>query len=327
VNGRILLMAPNWLGDAVMALPAMRALRVAMPDAAIDVAARETIAPVFRLAGFFERVVTLDRGSGAPALSAGGYETAVLFPNSFRAAWLARRAGIAERWGYRTGFRSWLLTRSAVPPERVHQVDYYLQLVRALGFPAAPDVPRLAIADDLRAEGALMLKAAGWDGAEPLMAMAPGAAFGTAKRWPSGSFASLADRLASEGFRTVVLGSDEDRLAGIELTAAMRAPAPPIDLVGRTDLLRLAGVLAHCRTLVTNDSGAMHFSAALGVNLVAMFGPTREDETSPRGAGRHTVLTHPVWCRPCMLRECPLTHRCMTGISVEAVHAAVLSLA
>ncbi len=322
----MVMVAPNWLGDAVMALPAMRAVRVTLPAAAIDVAARPEVAPLFRLASSFERVVTLEGPDrGLAALRGGGYDTAILFPNSFNAARLARRAGMSERWGYGTEFRSWLLTKSVSPPVRVHQVDYYLELVNALGFPGGPETPHVELTDHLRADGASMLKGAGWDAATPLVAMAPGAAFGTAKRWPSASFASVADRLGAEGVGTVILGSAGDRSAGLELVAAMRTPTRPLDLVGRTDLPQLAGVLAHCRTLVTNDSGAMHFASALGANVVVMFGPTRERETSPRGGGRHVFLTHPVWCRPCMLRECPLTHRCMTGISVDAVHAAVQS--
>jgi heptosyltransferase-2 len=155
----------------------------------------------------------------------------------------------------------------------------------------------------------------------PLVAVAPGAAFGGAKRWPIGSFAGLIDELTNDGLRSVLIGAAADRAAATEVLMAAKASPAPLNLVGRTDLPTLGGVLAQCRSLVTNDSGAMHFAAALGLPVIAMFGPTRERETHPIG-GQHAVLTHPVWCRPCMLKECPLTHRCMTGIGVDAVLAA-----
>ena len=169
-----------------------------------------------------------------------------------------------------------------------------------------------------------MLHSGGWDGRAPLVALAPGAAYGGAKRWPAPSFAALADRLASNGTRTVLIGRSEDVPVGREVASNLDAPRRPIDLIGQTDLPTLAGALVHCRALVTNDSGAMHFAAGLGVRIVAMFGPTNERATRPLAASAPEILTHEVWCRPCMLRECPLTHRCMRGIGVEEVLAAAM---
>ena len=128
--------------------------------------------------------------------------------------------------------------------------------------------------------------------------------------------------LAEDGVTSVLVGGAADARAGADLIAALGSGHRVVNLIGRTDLSLLAGVLAHCRALVSNDSGAMHFGAALGVPLVAIFGPTNERETRPIGPIAPVVLSHPVWCRPCMLRECPLTHRCMRGVSVEAVLAA-----
>jgi len=328
VTGRLVILAPNWLGDAVMSLPAIENVRRGLPEAAIDMAARPAVAPLFTLypRGRFERIVVLgDRSSAVRALAEGHYDAALLLPNSFNAARLVRAAGIRERWGYRADFRSLLLTRPVLAPVRLHQVDHYRHLVEALGFAGEARAPQLEVTLEQRADAAAFLAAAGWNQRAPLVAMAPGAAFGTAKRWPAASFASLADRLADDGVRTVLIGTASDRPAGAELLAASRS-AQAIDLMGRTDLPMLAAALTHCRALVTNDSGAMHMAAALGVNITALIGPTRERETHPVGAGRHVVLTNPVWCRPCMLRECPLTHRCMTGITVDAVHAATRPL-
>lgn len=324
---RLLLFAPNWLGDAVMALPAIQAVRETFPQATIDVAARPSVAPLFSLVPDVGRVLLLERGmSSAAAVHQGRYDTALLLPNSFHTARLAKKAGIPERWGYRADFRSWMLTRAVPRPLRLHQVDYYRSLAHAVGCAGGEGDPRIAVTDGLRAQGAASLVAAGWNGRVPLVALAPGAAFGAAKRWPAASFARLSDRLATDGVCPVLIGSIGDRAAGAELAAGLGGQSRPLDLIGRTDLPQLAGVLTHCRALVTNDSGAMHFAAALGVNVTAMFGPTRERETYPRGSGRHAFLTHPVWCRPCMLRECPLTHRCMTGTSVDAVYAATQPL-
>ena len=323
MSRRLVVFSPNWLGDAVMALPAIQAVREAHPGITVDVAARASVAPMFSLSGLADRVLTLKRNADdLAAVREGAYDTAILLPNSFNSALLAWRAGIAERWGYRGDGRTWLLTKAVPMPLRVHQVDYYRRLVAACGCPSISDTPRLDASEKARRDGDALLRASGWNGEDRLLAMAPGAAYGTAKRWPVESYSALTDRLASEGVRVVLIGSGGDRSAAQALLAASRAALRPLDLVGRTDLVTLAGVLARCERLVTNDSGAMHFAAALGIGVTAMFGPTRERETSPRGTGDQQCLIHDVWCRPCMLRECPLVHRCMTGISVDAVYAA-----
>jgi heptosyltransferase-2 len=178
------------------------------------------------------------------------------------------------------------------------------------------------LTSDQRQAGSTLLTNAGWDGQSPLVALAAGAAYGGAKRWPATSYAAVAGELASDGVAAVLIGAGADRGAGDELLAQLTPAVRPIDLIGQTSLPALAGVLAHCRGLVTNDSGAMHLAAALGVNVTALFGPTNERETRPLGSGRRIVLTHRVWCRPCMLRECPLNHGCMRGIAVDTVREA-----
>ena len=325
--GRLLVLAPNWLGDAVMALPAVANICRTWPTASLTVAARAAVAPLYTLVPGVGDIVTLtDRSSSVRALAEGHHDVALLLPNSFNAARLARAAGIRERWGYRGDFRSLLLTRAVPTPSRVHQTEYYRHLVEALGFPGEWHAPHLEVSSERRAAGAALLAESGWKGETPLVAMAPGAAFGGAKRWPAQSFAALADKLVADAARIALVGTLADQSAARELASGMRTPASLIDLTGRTDLPMLASVLTHCRALVTNDSGAMHVAAALGVNITALIGPTREDETRPTGLGRYAVLTHPVWCRPCMLRECPLTHRCMTGITVDAALSATRQL-
>ena len=315
---RFVVFAPNWLGDAVMALPAIADVRRAVPGASLTIAARPTVAPVFSMVPGIDDVVVL--GRRGLSFSA---ETAIVLPNSFHAALIAWRAGLPERWGYRTDWRRPLLTRAVDPPSDVHQVEYYQRLVAALGFPNGdpfPGEPHVAVSGELRETGVNELRGAGWDGRRPLVALAPGAAYGGAKRWPPESFAELARTLATDGIQPVMVGSRADIPVARRIEAALGGDVI-LNLMG-TDLPTLAGVLTACRALVSNDSGAMHLGAALGVRVTAVFGPTDERLTRPAG-GRHVVLTNPVWCRPCMMRECPIDHRCMRGVGVDRVVGAV----
>ena len=329
---RLVILAPNWLGDAVMALPAIADVRRAAPVASITVAARAPIAPLFAMARDVDETLTLGDDE-AETLAAPRFDTVLLLPNSTRAAIVARRAGIAERWGYRTGWRGSLLTRAIPAPRGVHQIEYYQHLAGALGFPSGPAEPRVTVSREAQEAGLNLLMEAGWNGQKPLVALAPGAAYGGAKRWPPEYFAELADGLAADGVQCVMVGTAADAATGHDVARAARARAL-LSLVGRTDLPTLAGVFRNCRALVTNDSGAMHLAAAVGIPVTAMFGPTNEQSTSPHIAGlrspataspQTTILTHAVWCRPCMVRECPLDHRCMRGIGVATVLEAARS--
>jgi len=319
---RLVVFAPNWLGDAVMALPAIAAVRRGIPHASLTIAARPTIAPLFSIVGGLDDVVVLgkrgrENGTRPP------FDTAILLPNSFQSALLAWRAGVPERWGYRTDWRRPLLTRAIDPPCGLHQVEYYQHLVGALGIrppSPVPADPQISVSEELRANGVAELKSAGWDGIRPLVALAPGAAYGSAKRWPPAYFAELARALAADGVQSVMVGGRADIPVAREIEAALNGDVV-LNLMG-TDLPTLAGVLSACRALVSNDSGAMHLGAAIGLRVTAVFGPTDERLTRPAGGG-HAVLTHPVWCRPCLMRECPIDHRCMRGIGVDRVAGAV----
>ena len=325
---RLVILAPNWLGDAVMALPAIADVRRASPGATITVAARPAIAPLFQLVPEVNDIIVLPRavaiGDVASWRLLGAelvdrhFDTALLLPNSVHSALVALRAGIPERWGYRAGCRGGLLTRAVRRTRGLHQVEYYQQLVHALGFPNGPIEPRVTVPDEARERAARLLADGGWDGRVPLVALAPGAAYGGAKRWPPAYFAELADSLALDGVRSVMIGGAADAATGEEVLDSLERRDTIIDLIGRTDLPALAGVVACSRGLVTNDSGAMHLAAAAGAGVTAVFGPTDDSATRPIGDA-HVVLVHPVWCRPCMLRECPLDHRCMRGIRVAAV--------
>ena len=333
---RLLVLAPNWLGDAIMALPALADVRRARPDAHLSVAARRSVAPLFDAVPGVDAVEPLELrgglrvlpglGAAARRLGAGRYDVALLLPNSFAAAWLVRRAGIPERWGYGGDMRDRLLTRVVPRPRdvRLHQAEYYQRLATALGFPAGPRRAVLHVNDAVRQRGAAVLQAAGWRG-EPLVGVAPGAAYGAAKRWIPARVGELAARLIREhDAAVVVVGAAADRATAAEVVRAAGVHGSPhlLDMVGRTSLTELIGVLAHCRAFVSNDSGAMHLAAALDVPVTAIFGPTREWATSPLpgAAGRDAVVVRTdVSCRPCMLRTCPIDHRCMTRIGVDDV--------
>jgi len=336
--------APNWLGDAVMALPAIQDVRRHAASGRVMVAARPAVAGLMRLAGCGDDVITL-AGSGGiwsfrrfggdvDAIRAPKADVAILLPNSMHAALLAARAGIAERWGYARDLRRALLSRAvARPPAGLHQVDYYRHLVGALGIEHGPRDPHVEAPPAALASARSLLEAGGWTRDHGLVAFAPGAAYGGAKRWPPERFAAVIESIAAaSGITPVLVGGAADSAAAMAIEAELGKITRPasrgglINLVGRTDLPQLCGVLSSCAVLVSNDSGAMHVAAALGVAVVGLFGPTNERATAPVGRGASRVMTAPAWCRPCMLRECPLDHRCLSGITVEAVAGAVKEL-
>ncbi len=323
--GRLVIRAPNWLGDAVMALPAMAAARQAHPRSFIAVAAIPAVAPLFfeSISAAPDAVITVERDREVETLRKGGFDAALLLPNSFRAAWSARRAGIPERWGYASSFRSPLLTRAVRRPrERVHQSTYYNNLAGGLEMPAVDDVPRVSVTPRTASRAMKLLEESGITPDTVVVGLAPGAAYGHAKQWPPARVAELIVRLARERNVVCVLGGAAgDRESGREIESALPPGIHAVNLIGRTDLRVYAGILARCRAFVSNDSGAMHLAAALGVPVTAIFGPTDEGVTAP--LGEHDVLLHQVFCRPCMLRECPIDHRCMKGISVDSVFQAV----
>ena len=343
---RVAVLVPSWLGDAVMALAAIGDVRRAFPDSALVVAARPSMAPLFRQVAGIDEVVERPAARGlssawhwredAARLAAARADIAILLPNSFASAWVTRAARIPERWGYRTDVRTGLLTRAVARPRgSVHQSEYYRRLAAALGMRTeGPPLP-IAVGEEEAARARQVLLDEGCPGGARLVGVAPGAAYGHAKQWPPSSYAELIRRITADSDATAVLvGSAADRGAAIEVERGLARAgvtaraggnglARWVNLVGRTDLALAIAVAAACRAFVSNDSGAMHLAAAVGVPVTALFGPTRERETAPLPADVHTVLTNLVWCRPCMLRECPIDHRCMTGISVERVLDAV----
>ena len=335
----MLVVAPNWLGDAVMALPAFADIRRAHAQARLIVAARPSIAPLYSMVpGVDSTILTQWRGSMTDRRLLQGdvrqilterVERAILFPNSFASAWVLRRARVRDRWGYAADLRRPLLTRAVRRPRGSrHQGAYYQHLVKELGISNGPLEPVLTVPESAIEEARSLLRARGWDESRRLLVVAPGAAYGTAKRWLPRHFAALISRAIREtGVHVVLVGAPADAVSAslvLESTSAAEREAI-VDLTGATTLQALAGVMSVAAACVSNDSGAMHLAGAVGTPLAAVFGPTREKETAPltRHGGRSAVLINHVWCRPCMLRECPFEHQCMTGLKPARVFESV----
>jgi heptosyltransferase II len=336
---KILVRAPNWVGDAVMAIPALESIRGARAEDEICVLARPAVADLFSGQPFADRILQYDfrgihrgwlgREKLVADLRKEKFGVAVLLQNAFEAAWLAWRAGIPERIGYARDARGPLLTKAIRVPQEgeipKHESHYYLELLRRAGWiVASPEISpiRLLVSDASRkaAESALRSAAArenAWR-----VAIAPGASYGAAKCWPPERFAHLADRLISECAADVIFfGTPGEKEIAARIRSNMKSPA--ISLVGETLMRDLAALFASCSVFIGNDSGAMHVAAAVGLPVVGIFGSTDPEGTAPV-TEQFTLIREPVSCSPCFLRTCPVDHRCMTRITVDSVFTAAM---
>ncbi|MBI4889268.1 MAG: lipopolysaccharide heptosyltransferase II [Acidobacteria bacterium] len=335
----ILVRATNWVGDAVMCLPALRALRLQHPNSRITVLARPWVADLYRREPFADEVILLHaargprdlRGKWAAAQSLRGhrFDCAVLLQNAFEAALIAWLARIPIRTGYNRDGRRLLLTHPIdLPPSGRHERFYYLELLTRAGLiPATPqdDVVRLECAPLARAAGLQRFQQLGL--AAPVIGVSPGAAYGTAKRWIPENFAQAAITLARNLSAQVALfGSPGEAQLCQSIADAISAAGIGVrSFAGQTALNDYIDLAAACHVYLTNDSGAMHISSALGVPTVAIFGATDHIGTGPAGH-RFSIVRHDVDCSPCLLRECPIDHRCMTLVTPDQVVAAALKL-
>jgi heptosyltransferase-2 len=320
---RLLVRAPNWVGDVVLSLPALRDLRKAFPSARLEVLARSWVAGIYRAVAGVDSVVESRSAAADVAATRGRFDLAVLLPNSFAAAWTAWRAGIPERWGYATDGRGGLLTRRCRVPPSVRgrsQVYYYRAMLEGLGLATeGPPDASLRCPEEWAARGRALLADEG-----PWIGVHAGAYYGSAKRWPRERFAAAADLVARRtGARVAILGGAAERPLAEAIAADLEAPVRV--LCGETTLAELVGVLSRLRLLLSNDSGPMHLGAALGVSVVAVFGSTDWRETAPFSPFAR-VVREETSCAPCLLRECPVDHRCMTRVGVDRVAAEALEL-
>ncbi len=342
---RLLIRGTNWVGDAVMSVPALREIRRIFAGARISLMVRPWVRDVYSAVDFVDEVLEYDKTGahrgwrGALRMSreirSGRFDLAILLQNAFEAAFIARAAGIPRRLGYARDGRALLLTHApGIDPDirKVHQCYYYLGILSGAGllpgrlWETTAYTPSIAIGvrESDREAARRMLRAGGVEGRGGVVGINPGAYYGGAKRWLSERYARVADTLAEKhGARIVIFGAPSERRIADEVARLMTAPS--LVLAGRTTLGELMGLIAECGLLITNDSGPMHLAAALGTPQLALFGSTSEIATGPLSPHAR-VIKHQVECNPCFLRECPIDFRCMTGISVEEVAAAAEQL-
>jgi heptosyltransferase-2 len=332
---KILVRATNWVGDAVMSLPALRALRQRFPDAEISILAKPWVGDLYGREPFCDRLIPYtatdlpSKWRAARDLRAYHFDVAILLQNAFEAAAIAYAARIPQRIGYARDGRGFLLTQAIPAPVRGeiprHERYYYLELLRRAGIlDAMPqnDLIHLDGAMDARLAGAERFQQFGMG--NTVIGVSPGAAYGSAKRWIPERFADTANRCAKEWDASVaIFGSQQERELCATVAAAIEVPVR--NFAGETTLGEFIDMAAACRVYLTNDSGAMHIASALGVPTVAIFGATDDIATGPTGPLAR-VVREPVECSPCLKRECPIDHRCMTRVTSLRVAEIALNL-
>jgi heptosyltransferase-2 len=337
---RILVRATNWIGDAVMSIPALEAVRKRFPAAHITILARPWVSDVYRGTPFCDAIELYTPKPGmkdwtaklalARSLETKRFDTALILPNSFDAALICRLARIPTRIGFSRDARGILLTHPIARPKHgeipVHERFYYLELLRRAGW-----------IDKLPEDGAPIhlptkprpFTDLGIEAERPVIGLSPGAAFGSAKRWLPERFAESALELARHWNAAVVIfGSKDERpvaeqvernLRGLDRSVVVR------NLAGATNLREFMERIAACQFFLSNDNGAMHLAAAIGIPTLAVFGSTDHITTGPTGPSTR-IVREAVECSPCLKRECPIDHRCMTRVTVSSVVQQALEL-
>jgi heptosyltransferase-2 len=338
---KILVRGTNWVGDSVMTIPALQELRRLFPSAEITLQTRRWAEGIFRDAEFIDCLLTFDRTKSkindmilqVKELKEFKFDLAVLFPNSFESALAVKLAKVPRRFGYAKEGRSFLLTDSIGIPawknER-HEVFYYLNLISEvekslLGTDSVADeIPsiELKVSDERREVARDILERNGVDLSKTIVALGVGSTNSRAKRWSAESYAKLNDLLQQELNVVVILvgAKNETKISEDVFSKSVRKP---LILTGKTDLAEAVAVLAETDLLVSNDMGLAHIASAVGTKTLVIFGPTNDLTTSPPGA---EIIRKKVECAPCMLRDCPIDHRCMTQISAEEVFERVVNM-
>ena len=335
----ILLRSANWVGDAVMTTPAIRAIRKNFPVAHITILAKPWVIPVFQHNPHLDVVMPYEaagRHKGALGLihlsrdlRQRDFDLAILFQNAFEAALLAFAAGIPRRLGYATDGRTALLTDRLYnfrELKKGHLIDYYLGILGNVGFNMDGRELELFLSAEEKDRARGLLAKLGVDPAEPLAGLNPGATFGTAKRWLPERFVDLSRRLyTDQGCRSLLFGGPGEAQLGREIAAASDGCA--INLCGRTNLRAAMALIDCCRFFITNDSGLMHVAAALDKPQLAIIGPTDHIATRPSNPNSRIVRVQDAcYLSPCLLMDCPIDHRCMTSITVDLVLAELQAL-
>lgn len=332
-DARIMIRAANWVGDAIMTTPVVRAIRKNYPLAHITVLAKPWVVPVYEANPNVDAIMVYDNGGRhkkgigtlklARDIKHRGFDLAVLMQNAFEAALLAFLAGVPERLGYNTDARSPLLNRCVkMDPtlKKGHLIDYYLAILTNAGLMTDGRTMDLCVNACDSAWAGMFLKESGLGGSAPVIGINPGATGGTAKRWFPERYAELATVLKQKyKTRILIFGGPADRRLGEEI--AGMTPGCCINMAGKTSLSKAFALIQACDLFVTNDSGLMHAAAAQNINQVAVIGSTDYIATAPANPNS-IMVREPVHCSPCLKDECPIDHRCMDRVSVDAVTAA-----
>ena len=333
----VLVRGTNWIGDVIMTLPAISAIRRSLPRSRITVLAKPWVAELYRISPDVDAVMEYESPGQhdgiagmcrlAGQLHGEGFAMAILLQNAMEAAIIAWLARIPLRMGYNSDGRGILLTHSVQRTKEirtVHQIHYYLEMLKSLGFQPAGDKPRLQTGEEFRNISRNILNRYHVTPEDTLVGMAPGATFGPAKMWFPRRFAAVGDRLCDAfAARVMLFGSKGDRERAEAVQQYARHPF--INLAGTTSLQEAIALIGTCRLFITNDSGLMHLAGALGIPLVAVFGSTNPVTTSP--VGEDSIIIHrDVACSPCLKKVCPTDFRCMDLISADDVYDAAEQL-
>jgi heptosyltransferase II len=335
---KLLIRVTNWVGDAILSLPALRAVRAKFPEAHISILARPYVAEIYRDQEICDELIDYEakgqhrgwkgRERLTEELRARKFDVALLLQNAFDAAWVAWRSKIPERIGYARDGRSMLLTKALAVPgpgeTPPHEKFYYLELLRRAGWiDSLPNNEHiyLRVPDATRKRAASILAEAGAKRDALRVAVGAGASYGSAKCWAPERFAKVLSGIRANNEIDVILFGTEAE-AGVSDAIKSGLQRPAIDLTGRTRIADLPALLSQCHLFLGNDSGAMHVAAAVGLPVVAIFGPTDPEGTSPV-TPRASIVQQKPYCSPCFLRHCPTDHRCMSGVTVELVHLAM----
>lgn len=340
---RVVVRGTNWVGDAVMTIPALRELRRVLPHAHITLATRSWSQGIFSDADFIDELLVYDRGArdfGAVwqqtrAWRKRSFDLALLFQNAFEAALIATLVGVPNRLGYATDNRRLLLTHPIELPAwrgARHEVFYYLNIINELeeSLYGASDIMNnapvfaLEVSEARRNDARSILREHGARADHTLVALCPGSTNSRAKRWPANNYAALADQVIEHaGVEVLLVGAPDEKNVSQEVATQMRYE--PVMLTGRTSLAQLTAVLSQVDLLVTNDTGPAHIAAALERPTIVIFGPTDPTTTRPFSNSAE-IIRRPPACAPCMLRDCPIDHRCMTAITPEEVYMRAIQL-
>ncbi|MFQ5900526.1 MAG: lipopolysaccharide heptosyltransferase II [Thermodesulfobacteriota bacterium] len=328
---KILVRGTNWVGDAVMTIPAIAALREVFPKAEVSLLIKPVVKAVFENSPDIDRVIIYDKLRNHKGLSGKqqlirtlkeeSFDMAVLFQNAFEAAFLSFLAGIPIRVGYATDGRSILLTdplRQTNEEKKGHQVYSYLKLIEYMGYTHDKGVrPRLFLSDEERKNVSEFLKRHNISSKALLVGISPAAQYGPAKMWLPERFAEVADRLIQRyKAEVMIFGTSDDLDLCREVSEGMRYPSH--NMAGMTGLREFMALVDHCSLFLTNDSGPMHIAGALDTPLIAIFGSTDSIATGPMGE-RSIVIKKDVDCSPCFKRDCPTDFRCMELIAPDEV--------